>query len=484
MAGIALFWCRPPECRHYAAWQAFPVVLLLLSAYRRGGLVYNPRVKINRREFLSGLAVLGASATFPRFSYGAEFPADLRINAQRLRQGMEGLSIFGRPAGGAFADGVSRVAYSDEDVAGRKYAMDLLREAGLNPRVDTAGNIFARREGSEASLPPILFGSHIDSVPNGGNFDGDLGSLSAIEIMRTLQERGISTRHPLEAVIWSNEEGGLMGSRAAAGELHEDELGRMFNGIRLDDGLRKIGGDPSRLSEARLPPKSFLCYLELHIEQGGNLDKAQIPIGVVEGIVAIDEYECEIHGFANHAGTTPMPERRNALLAAARLIEAVQEVVTREPGRQVGTVGQLHVWPNAPNVVPGMVKHSIELRDLSAEKIARLGAEVQERARQIARQTGTEITIRKLEHEPSAVASPEIQGKIEQAAAGLGLRSMRLPSGAGHDAQMMARLGPMGMIFVPSAGGISHSPKEFTHWQDCANGANVLLHTIVRIDGV
>ena len=439
-------------------------------------------MKINRRELLSGLAALGAGATLPDLSFGADVPPDLRINADRLRRSLEALSDFGRPTGGTFADGVSRVAYSDADVGGRKFAMDLLRDAGLNPRIDTAGNIFAQRVGSDSSLPPILFGSHIDSVPNGGNFDGDLGSMSAIEVVRTLKDRGITTRHPLEVVIWSNEEGGLMGSRAAAGELHEDELGRMFNGIRLDDGLRKIGGDPARLAEARIKPKSFHCYLELHIEQGGNLDNSKLPIGVVEGIVAIDEYESEIHGFANHAGTTPMPERHNALLAAAKLIEAVQEVVTREPGRQVGTVGQLQVWPNAPNVIPGVVKHSIELRDLSAEKIARLGSEIQERARQIASQTGTAITVRKLEHDPPAAASPEIQNKIEEAAAGLGLKTMRLPSGAGHDAQMMARLGPMGMIFVPSAGGISHSPKEFTRWEDCANGANALLHTIRMID--
>jgi beta-ureidopropionase / N-carbamoyl-L-amino-acid hydrolase len=179
-----------------------------------------------------------------------------------------------------------------------------------------------------------------------------------------------------------------------------------------------------------------------------------------------------------------MPERRNALLAAAKLIEAVQEVVTREPGRQVGTVGHLEVFPNAPNVVPGLVKHSIELRDLSAEKIARLGQEIQRQAQQIAQETHTEITIRKLQNDPAAMATPEIQSQIEQAAASLGLKSMRLPSGAGHDAQMMAKLGPMGMIFVPSVDGISHSPRELTRWPDCANGANVLLETILRMDKV
>lgn len=437
---------------------------------------------MTRRQLLTGLTATCAGYAVTNWALAQTPVSDVHIDGNRLRQSLEGLSVYGRPPGGTFADGVSRIAYSDADVAGRKYAMDLMRTAGLEPRVDPAGNIFGRRAGSDPTLSPILFGSHIDSVPNGGNFDGDLGSMSAIEVMHTLQEHGITTRHPLELVIWPNEEGGLVGSRAAAGELEPDEVDRVFNGIRMRDGLPKIGGDPARLGEARFAPRSFRCYLELHIEQGGNLDKAGIPIGVVEGIVCIDDYDVEIRGFANHAGTTPMPERRNALLAAAQLIEAVQEVVTREPGRQVGTVGQLQVVPNARNVVPGLVKHTIELRDLDAGKIARLGDEIQRRAQEIARRTSTEITIRKVAHDPPAVATPEIQASIEAAAMGLGLKTMRLPSGAGHDAQMMARLGPMGMIFVPSLAGISHSPKEFTPWQDCANGANVLLRTILLLD--
>jgi beta-ureidopropionase / N-carbamoyl-L-amino-acid hydrolase len=406
----------------------------------------------------------------------------LRIDAGRLQQSLEGLSIYGRPAGGTFADGVSRVAYSGADVAGRKYAMDLMRAAGLEPRIDAGGNIFGTRDGSDRSLKPILFGSHIDSVPSGGNFDGDLGSMSAIEVVRTLKERNFTTRHPLQVVIWSNEESGTVGSRAAIGDVQPADLERLNYGIRIGDGMRKIGGDPERLPEARMMPGSFHCYLELHIEQGGNLDKMGIPIGVVEGIVSIDEYDVEIRGFANHAGTTPMPERRNALLAAAKLIEAVQEVVTREPGRQVGNVGHLDVSPNARNVVPGLVKHSVELRDLSAEKIARLGEDIQKRAQQIAQETNTEISMKKIEHDPPATAAPEIQTQIDSAAAALGFKTMRLPSGAGHDAQVMAKLGPMGMIFIPSVGGISHSPRELSHWQDCANGANVLLQTILRMD--
>ena len=438
-------------------------------------------MRFSRREMLYGMATAGAGFALPVFSVPQEKKVMLRVDAGRLRRRLEELSVYGRLEGGTFADGVSRVAYSDADVGGRNYAMSAMREAGLKPRIDPAGNMFGARAGTDASLPRILFGSHIDSVPSGGNFDGDVGSMSAIEVMQTLEENRVTTKYPLEMVIWSNEEN-LVGSPLAAGGMDESVLSRVFNGIRVEDGLRKIGGDPARLAEARIAPRSFCCYLELHIEQGGTLDKAKIPIGVVEGIVSIDEYEVEIRGFANHAGTTPMPERRNALLAAAKLIEAVQEVVTREPGRQVGTVGQLEVFPNAHNVVPGLVKHSIELRDLSAEKIARLGDEIQRRAQEIARETKTEIQIKKVDHDPPAMADPEIQKRIEAVAAGLGLKTMRLPSGAGHDAQWMARLAPMGMIFVPSVGGISHSPKELTTWQDCANGANVLLHTILLLD--
>ena len=439
------------------------------------------RMRVNRRELLYGMAAACAGFAIPRLPMRQEKKVLLRTDAARLRHRLEELSVYGRPEGGTFADGVSRVAYSDADVAGRKYAMQAMVEAGLKPRIDPAGNIFGARAGRDASLPRILFGSHIDSVPNGGNFDGDVGSMSAIQVMQTLGYYSIVTKHPLEMVIWSNEEN-LVGSPLAAGGMDESVLVRVFNGIRVEDGLRKIGGDPARLAEARIPPHSFCCYLELHIEQGGILDKAKIPIGVVEGIVSIDEYEVELRGFANHAGTTPMPERRNALLAAAKLVEAVQEVVTREPGRQVGTVGQLQVFPNAHNVVPGLVKHTIELRDLSAEKIARLGDEIQRRAQEIARETGTEIQIQKVDHDPPALADPGIQKTIEEAATRFGLKTMRLPSGAGHDAQWMARLAPMGMIFVPSVSGISHSPKEVTTWQDCANGANVLLHTILLLD--
>ena len=439
-------------------------------------------VTSDRRAFVVALAAGLASAMRVAYGRPAKSVYDLRIDALRLQHSLEELSTFGRPVGGSFADGVSRVAYSDADLAGRGYVLGLLRAARLEPRIDAAGNIQAIRAGSVAALKPIVFGSHIDSVPNGGNFDGDLGSLAAIEVIRTLEDHGVRTRHPLEVAIWSNEEGGPVGSQIVIEGPQQSDLERTFNGTSMREGLARIGGNSAQLDAARLAPGSIHSYLELHIEQGGVLEKAGVPIGVVDGIVSIDEYTVEIRGVANHAGTTPMPERHDAMLAAAKLIEAVHEEVTRTAGRQVGTVGQLTVSPNAPNVIPGLVKHSIEFRDLSESTLAHLRAATRERAAQIARETGTEITITQVVHDPPALAAVELQRQIEAAAASLGLRTVHLPSGAGHDAQFLAKIAPMGMIFVPSVGGVSHSPKELTRWSDCANGANVLLQTVLRVD--
>ncbi|MFZ4380985.1 MAG: Zn-dependent hydrolase [Sandarakinorhabdus sp.] len=429
--------------------------------------------EVSRRLLLAGSAAAALPATAA--------PA-LRVDGQRLRTTLEGLSRFGRPEGGSFADGVSRTAYSDADIAGRAYAMGLMREAGLNPVIDPAGNIIGRRAGTDKAAKPIIIGSHIDSVRAGGNFDGDVGSMGALEVLRTLDDRKIKTRHPVELAIWSNEEGGTVGSTAFDGRLGAGALDNLYYGIKLRDGLKRIGGDPDRLAQAARPAESIHAYLELHIEQGGILDHERIPIGVVDGIVAIDRYEVTITGFANHAGTTPMPGRRNALIAAARLIEAVDSIVKREPGRQVGTVGQLSVFPNAPNVIPGRVEMTVELRDLSDAKVIALGEAVQARAREIAAETGTEMHFRLSERVLPALATPAIQAHIEAAAKALGLAFIHLPSGAGHDAQLLAKLGPMGMIFVPSIDGISHSPKELSTWGDCANGANVLLYTLLAVD--
>jgi len=447
---------------------------------------------ISRRRFLSGAVLSGLAASPAARALGAGAASrliDPRVDAQKLRERLEALSVFGRPAGGTFADGVSRVAYSDADIEGRRYVLGLMGTAGLAPRIDAAGNIFGARAGTDPSLPPILFGSHIDSVPSGGNFDGDLGSLSALGAMEALAAAGVRTRHPLEMVVWAHEEGVAFGralacSRIVAGDFKPADLDEVWNGMRRADAIRRIGGAPDRIPSAQRPKGSTHCYIELHIEQGGTLEKAGVPIGVVEGIVAIDKYDVTVTGFANHAGTTPMAERQDALVAAAQLTVAVRDVVTSEPGRQVGTVGHLEIAPNAPNVIPGLARLTIEIRDLSPEKLRRLGEAVRARARDIAAASRTTIDLKPASLAPPATASPEVQRAIERAAGSLALQTMRLPSGAGHDAQMMAQIGPMGMIFVPSIGGISHSPKELTRWEDCARGADVLLRAVLEMDRV
>lgn len=439
----------------------------------------------SRRAFLRSLGTVAAGPAIMSRSAFAQEPS-ARVDAIALRQRIEVLSRFGRPSGGMFADGVSRVAYSDSDLAGRRYLVDLMRTAGLEPRVDPAGNIFGRRAGTDETLPPLLFGSHIDSVPNGGNFDGDLGTLAALGVLEALTVAGLRTRHPSEMVVWANEEGvafglGLAGSRVVAGDANAD-MNQVWNGMTRADAIRKIGGDPDRIAEAIRPSGAHHCYLELHIEQGGTLDRENIPVGVVEGIVAIDRYDVTVTGFANHAGTTAMADRQDALLGASHLTVAVRDVVNSEPGRQVGTVGRLEVTPNAANVIPGSVRLTIELRDLSADKLKRLAGLIQQRATEIETQTRTSITFTPINSNRPANAAVEVQQAIERVAGRLRLGSRRLPSGAGHDAQMMAQLSPMGMIFVPSIGGISHSPRELTHWEHCAQGADVLLGTVLEMD--
>lgn len=439
----------------------------------------------SRRVFMANLATAAMGpVVLGRRAFTQNLPA--RVDATALRQRIEALSMFGRPSGGTFADGVSRVAYSDADVDGRRYTIDLMRAAGLDPRVDPAGNIFGRRAGTDASLPPILFGSHIDSVPSGGNFDGDLGSLAALGALEALAAANLRTHHPLEMVVWSAEESatfiGLNGSRIVAGDVKPSDMDKVWSGMTRADAIRKIGGAPGQIMDAIRPRGAHHCYLELHIEQGGTLERERIPVGVVEGIVSIDRHEVTVTGFANHAGTTLMADRQDALLAASHLTIAVRQIVTSEPGRQVGTVGRLEVTPNAPNVIPGVVRLTIELRDLSPEKLTRLADRIRLRAAEIARDTKTSIEFTSSNHNAPANASVEVQRAIERSAGRLGLATQRMPSGAGHDAQMMAQLSPMGMIFVPSVRGISHSPLELTHWDDCARGADVLLGAVLEMD--
>jgi beta-ureidopropionase / N-carbamoyl-L-amino-acid hydrolase len=411
----------------------------------------------------------------------------IHVNQQRFWFSIERLSEFGRPAGAGFEAGVTRIAFSEADKAARAWVMQQMREIGLAVRVDAAGNIFGRRAGKQ-KLPTLLFGSHIDSVPHGGNFDGDVGSLGALEVMRSLNDGKVATRHPFEMVVWTNEEGhrfgrGLMGSSAAVGLLSADLLSRKDDeGVTLADRLRQYGQDPAHLPEARIAPGSVAAYIELHIEQGDILEQASTQIGVVQGIVGIHGWECTAEGFANHAGTTPMKGRRDALVAASRAIVAVRERVRSEAGRQVGTVGLVRAEPGARNIIPGRVIFQLELRDLDNERIARIWSRISEQFVAIGREEGVALGCKSQQSDRSAPTDPAIQKAIREAARTAGYSSMDLPSGAGHDAQQIARLAPIGMIFVPSRGGISHSPREYSSREDLIRGAEVLYRTLLSLD--
>lgn len=432
-------------------------------------------MKTTRREFNYALLLSLCSLSFRHTSAQTQ----LRVNGERIVKHILALAEFGKNPQG----GVSRVAYSDADKQGREHVLGLLRDAKLDVIVDAAGNLIGRRSGSASGLKPLLIGSHIDSVPEGGNYDGVVGSMGAIEVAHTLAEKNVTLRHPLEVVIFQNEEGGLIGSRAMDGELTERELDLVSrSGKTIREGIKFIGGDPAKLAEVRRNKGDIAAYLELHIEQGAHLDNEKINIGVVEGIVGINWWDVTIEGFANHAGTTAMNNRQDALLAAAKFIEAVNRIVTSVPGRQVGTVGRINALPGAPNVIPGKVVLSLELRDLDAAKIKMLYEKIYAEAQQIAAASKTKFDFKEINVNIPAPTDTRIRSLITEAARELGLSTKLMPSGAGHDAQDMARLGPVGMIFVPSVGGISHSPREFSHPEDITNGANVLLHTLLKLD--
>lgn len=435
-----------------------------------------PNTSLTRRDFVAAAAVGTAAAIAPRLRRRAR---QLRVNGARVNDHLSGLSRFGRNPEG----GVTRVAFSAADIEGRAFAMDLMRTAGLDVRVDAVGNILGRRTGAVRDARPIIIGSHIDSVPDGGNYDGDVGSMAAIETAHTLAEAGQRLRHPLVVAIWADEEGGLIGSRGFVGDLTAEDLARPgLDGVPLGEKLRRIGGDPDRIAEAAQRPESAAAYVELHIEQGAVLDSTGIQIGIVEGIVSILQHDVTVTGFANHAGTTPMDLRRNALLTAAEIVEAVDRIVKSVPGRQVGTVGHLVVRPNAPNVVPGEVQLTVELRDLDMAKIEGLWQRIRRVLDGLAAGHVTPIESARRLALVGARSDPRVRGAIQQSVEHLELSSTLMPSGAGHDAQYLAQIGPMGMIFVPSVGGISHSPQEYTKPVDVENGANVLLQTVLRLD--
>ena len=405
------------------------------------------------------------------------------INPQRLNLSLQELGRIGDTP-----QGMQRLAFTPSDVAGREYAMTLMRRAGMEVRIDAGGNIVARKSGADPNLPAIAMGSHLDTVPNGGKYDGALGVMGGIEVVQALADANVALRHPVEVLVFTNEEGTrfhrwLFGSRAMAGALEPGDLTAADDeGVLMSARLSDIQGNMSRVGEAARQAGELAAYLELHIEQGPTLHQTGTPIGVVTGITGRWVYEANITGTANHAGTTPMSVRHDALVSASRLVLEVQRMASDLEICRVGTAGTLQVYPNAVNVVPGQVKLGVEFRDLEMGSLAAAEAELRSVASAISRTDGVEIDINRFESTQSCPIQPGMQELVAAASERAGLSHRRLPSGAGHDAQSMAGITEAAMVFVPSVEGISHAPGEYSTPEDCANGAQVLMELLLLAD--
>ncbi|MBN1147147.1 MAG: Zn-dependent hydrolase [Anaerolineales bacterium] len=407
----------------------------------------------------------------------------MQINSQRFHDDFEALAQIGASGDG----GVHRPSFSEAHLAARAWLRGRIQEAGLEFRQDAAGNHSATLACGPAGARTLLLGSHLDSTPHGGRFDGALGVLAALETLRTLQEAGLQLPVHLEAIDFSDEEGtlvGLLGSSALAGTLKTADLERPRGGREaLLAGLARAGLSENDLLEARRDPQTLAGYLELHIEQGPRLAQAGAQVGVVTAIVGICSYRLTFAGRADHAGTTPMAERRDAAQGAAAFTLAARQIVLEQFPGCVANVGAIQLKPGAFNIVPERAELSLEFRAPQAATFERLEAALLDSARQQAGRFGLGLEVERLgAHQPTPM-SAQAQAAIAAAAGELGLSHMPLPSGAGHDAQMLAALCPAGMIFIPSQGGASHSPREFSEWQDCVNGANVLLGAAIRMAG-
>lgn len=402
-----------------------------------------------------------------------------RIDVDRLAEDFAALARFGASDGG----GVTRVAYSEADQRARDWVDRELEALGLTVTRDAAGNSIALLPGSDPDLDPIAVGSHTDSVPDGGRYDGALGVVAGLACVRAIREEGVLLRHSLAMVNFQSEEATMgaatIGSRAFVGDMDRKTIGATaFDGVPLSTHLRQAGLDPELLlSGAAVWDGRFAAFLELHVEQGAVLEECAVPIGIVQGVVGIRRYRIKCHGLANHAGTTPMDQRLDALVGAAPLVTFVRDLAISLG--IVGTVGNLRVFPGSPNVIPGLVELDVEFR--GGDQSALLRAEDALRAR-AEDELGMEFTSVSAKP-PQAFAEPILE-TFECVCDELGLGRTRLWSGAGHDAGVIATTAPAAMVFVPSKDGISHSPDEFTDHSYCVAGTNVLLHALIGIDSL
>jgi N-carbamoyl-L-amino-acid hydrolase len=405
----------------------------------------------------------------------------MRIDRARLEQSIHELGKIGETPRG----GLTRVALTDEDRRGRDLMVRWMRDAGLHVTVDQMGNIFGERPGAER-LPPVMIGSHVDSVPTGGKYDGQLGVLCGLETIRALNEHGIRTRHPVTLAIFTNEEGArfqpaMIASGVMAGKIALEDAynARDKDGIRLVDELERIG----YLGPEPCVPRPFRAYLELHIEQGPCLEEEGLAVGVVDGIVAISWSRLTIHGVQDHAGPTPMRIRHDALVAAADVVAGLRRIARDLGGALVTTVGNLTVHPNIVNAIPGKVTLSIDMRDPRSETLDRALPLLDRAVKEACEREGVRYELEHYWRMPYTPFAADVVAAVERAAKASGARYRHILSGAGHDAQYMAAIGPAGMIFVPSRGGRSHCEEEFTAMDDIEHGATTLLLAAVDLAG-
>jgi ureidoglycolate amidohydrolase len=386
------------------------------------------------------------------------------------------------------AGGITREVYTPTYGAALERVSAWMREAGLDVRLDAVGNLFGRWDGSEPGAPRVLTGSHVDTTLNAGRYDGVLGVLGAIEAVHVLRGEGFAPRRAIELVAWAGEEPrfgtGCVGSRAAAGRLERADLDRLCDrdGVSMAAALGAAGFDPGRLAEAEIEPAGVHALVELHIEQGVVLEQGGEPIGVVEAIAAPHDFRICLRGAATHAGATPMRLRRDALAGAAEAMTALERIAGGSPsGTTVGTVGVLRVRPGAINVVPGEVELDVDVRDSDLAAREQVVAGALAEAREIAVRRGLELDVTTIVEDSPVACDPRVIAAAAAAAEELGLPYRRMISGAYHDAMIMGARVPIGMIFVPSAGGISHHPDEYTAPEDLEHGVRVLAGTLARL---
>ena len=405
----------------------------------------------------------------------------LSVNAHRLRADLQTLSEVGRDPGG----GISRTSFSPADLQAREWYQSACRDAGLDVRVDGIGNMFADAGGDPAAAA-VWSGSHLDTVPNGGAFDGAVGAVAALECVRRIAEEGISLRRPVRAVVFADEEGNyshLLGSSALARGFAAEQVDAMVgrDGDRLVDAVSAAGWDAGRLTGTRVSPGLVYAFAELHIEQGPKLEAAGTQIGVVSSIVGLGGAVVEFHGRADHAGTTPMTARQDPMRAAADLIAGLPGIAASVSPAAVATCGRVDTQPGGANIVPSLVQVTLDFRDPDPANLTALDDRIRARTAEAAQAHGVRPAWLPDEQIAPTALDARMQAVIQGHAARLELSSASMPSGAGHDAQNMATLAPTGMIFVPSIGGRSHCPDEHTDWRDVTNGANVLLNTLVEL---